>query len=66
MDWEIRNTYKVLAGRTDRKRSLGRPRPRWDDDIEDIVWYGVGWIHLAQERDRWRDVVKMATPSRIP
>jgi hypothetical protein len=44
--------------------SLGRPRRRWKDNIQtdrkEIVWEGVNWIHLAQDRDRWRAVVNTA------
>jgi hypothetical protein len=43
------------------KRPLGRPRRRWEDGIRmvlrEIGWGGVEWIHLAQDRDRWRAVV---------
>jgi hypothetical protein len=44
-----------------RERALGRPRRRWVDNIKmdllDIGWGGVGWIGLAQDRDKWRALV---------
>jgi len=43
------------------KRTLGRPRHRWDDnikmDFQGVVWRGIDWIDLAENRDRWRAVV---------
>jgi hypothetical protein len=56
-----RNVYRVLVGRPEGKRPLERPRRRWKDgikmDLREIGWVGVEWIHLAQDRDRWRAVV---------
>jgi hypothetical protein len=58
---EGRNVYRVLMGRTEGKSPLERPRRRWEDGIKmdhgEIGWGGVEWIHLAQDRDRWRAVV---------
>jgi hypothetical protein len=58
---EGRNVYRVLVGKPEEKRPLERPRRRWEDgikmDLREIGWGGVEWIHLAQERDRWRAVV---------
>jgi hypothetical protein len=52
-----RNVYRVLVGKPEGKRPLGRPRRRWEDgvkmDLKEIAWAGVKWIHLAQVRDRW-------------
>jgi hypothetical protein len=63
------NVYRVLEGTLERKRPLGRPRRRWEDGIEmdlrEIVWGGVEWIHLAQERDRWRAVVNAVMNFRV-
>ncbi|KAJ4426459.1 hypothetical protein ANN_27273 [Periplaneta americana] len=54
---ESRNTYRVLVGRPEGKRSLGTPRRRWEDNIKiDLREVGYGdrnWINLAQDRDRW-------------
>jgi hypothetical protein len=53
--------YKVLLGKPEGKRPLGRPRSRWDDgirmDLREIGLGGVDWIRLAQDRDRWRTAV---------
>jgi hypothetical protein len=58
---EGRNAYRVLVGKPEGKQPLGRPKRRWEDvikmDLREIGWGGVEWIHLAQDRDRWRDVV---------
>jgi hypothetical protein len=58
---EGRNMYRVLVGKPEGKSPLERPRHRWEDGIEiilgEIGWGGVDWIHLAQDRDRWRAVV---------
>jgi hypothetical protein len=52
---EKRNAYRILVGKPEGKRPLGRPRRRWVDDIEmvlrEIGWYGMDWIDLAEGRD---------------
>jgi hypothetical protein len=52
----MRNAYKILIGNTEGKRSLGRPRHRWEDNIitalRVIGWEVVDWMHLAQDRDQ--------------
>jgi hypothetical protein len=57
---EKRNAYRLL-GKTEGKRSLGRPRHRWVDiirmDLLKLGWSDVGWIGLAQDRNRWRALV---------
>jgi hypothetical protein len=57
-----RGAYGVLVRRPEGKRPLGRPRRRWEDNIKihfrQVVWEGVDWIDLAQDRDSWRAVVK--------
>jgi hypothetical protein len=54
---EGRNVYRVLVGKPEGKRPLGGPRCRWEDGIEmdlrETGWWGVEWIHLAQDRDCW-------------
>jgi hypothetical protein len=56
-----RKVYKVLVGKIEGKRPLGRPKRRWEDgirmDLREIGLGGVDWIRLAQDRGRWRDVV---------
>jgi hypothetical protein len=54
---ETRNAYRILVGKPEGKRPLGRPRRRWVDNIKldliEIGWDGVDWIDLAQDRDQW-------------
>ena len=56
-----RGVYRVLVGKPEGKRPLGRPRRRWEDNIRmDLQEVGLGyedWIVLAQDRDRWRALV---------
>jgi hypothetical protein len=60
---EEKKACKVLVGKTEGKRELGRPRSRWEDeikmDLREIGWGGGGveCIHLSQDRDRWLAVV---------
>jgi hypothetical protein len=60
---EVRKVYKVLVGKPEGKRPLGRPRRRWEDGIRmhlrQNAWGGgcVEWIHPAQDKDRWRALV---------
>jgi hypothetical protein len=58
---EERGVYRVLVGKPEGKRPLGRPRRRWEDgirmDLSEIDLGSVDWIRLAQNRDRWRAVV---------
>jgi hypothetical protein len=58
---EERRVQRVLVGKPEGKRSLGRPRRRWEDGIRmDLREIGLGcvdWIRLSQDRDRWRAVV---------
>ena len=58
---EGRGVHKVLEGKPEGKRSLGRPRLRWDDNIKmDLEEVGRGcgdWKELAKDRDRWRALV---------
>jgi hypothetical protein len=52
---EKRNAYRILVGKPEGKRSLGRPRRRWMNniklDLREIGWGGMGWINLIQDRD---------------
>jgi hypothetical protein len=58
---EETNVYRILMGKPEGKRPLGRPRRRWEDEIRmelrGIGWRSVDWIQLAQDRDRWRALV---------
>jgi hypothetical protein len=64
-----RGAYRVLAGIPEGNRPLGRPRRRWEYNIktnlQEIGW-GMDWIHLAQDRDRWRALVSAVMNLRVP
>jgi hypothetical protein len=66
---EERKVYKVLVGKPEGKRPLGRPRRRWEDgirmDLGEIDLGGVDWIRLAQDSDRWRGVVSAVMNLRV-
>jgi hypothetical protein len=66
---EERKVYKVLVGKPEGKRPLGRPRCRWEDvvrmDLREIGLGGVDWIRLSQDRDRWRAVVSAVMNLRV-
>jgi hypothetical protein len=66
---EKRNAYKILAGKPEGKRSLGRPKRRWEDnirmDLRERGWDGMDWIDLAQDRDQWRALVNNAINHRV-
>jgi hypothetical protein len=66
---EERKLYKVLVGKPEGKRLLGRPRRRWEDgirmDLREIDLRGVDWIRLAQDRDLWLYVVSVVMNLRV-
>jgi hypothetical protein len=66
---EGRNVYRVLVGKPEEKRLLERPRNRWEDGIKlglrKVGLGGVEWIHLTQDRDRWRAVVNAVMNLRV-
>jgi len=55
---ERRGVYRVLVGKPEGRRPLGRPRHRWEDnikkDLEEVGCGGMGWIELAEDRGRWQ------------
>jgi hypothetical protein len=67
---EERGVHRVLVGKCEGKRPLGRPRLRWEDNIKiDLQEVGVGcgdWIESAQDRDRWRAIVSSVKNLRVP
>ena len=66
---EGRGVYRVLVGKPEGKRLLGRPRRRWEDIRMDLQEVGVGyedWIGRAQDRDRWRALVSAVRNLRVP
>jgi hypothetical protein len=68
---ERRGAYRVLVGKPEGRRPLGRPRRRWENiikiDLKEVGWGGGGmdWINLAQDRDRWRAVVNTVMNLRV-
>jgi hypothetical protein len=64
------NAYRILMGKLERKRPLGRPRYRWVDNIKmdlgGIGWDGMDWIDVAQDRDPWRALVNTVMNIWIP
>jgi hypothetical protein len=65
-----RGVYRILIGRPERKRPLGRPRHRWEFDIKmdhEEIWIdGTNWIQLAQDRIHWRTFVSTIMDPRVP
>ena len=67
---ERRGVYRILVGKPEGKRPLGRPRRRWEDnikmDLEEAGFGEVDWIDLAQDRDMWRALVNAVMNLRVP
>jgi hypothetical protein len=66
---EGRGVYRVLVGRPEGKRPLGRPSCRWEDNIKmDLreIWIDVNWIQLAQVGVQWRTCVNTVMNLRVP
>ena len=66
---EGRGVHRVLVGKPDGKRPLGRPRHRWEDNIKmylQEVGGGGDWMELAQDRDRWWALVNTVMNFRVP
>jgi hypothetical protein len=65
-----RNAYRLLVGKPEGKRPLGRPKRRWVDNIRmnlvEVGWRNVEWIGLAEDRNRWRAVVNSVLNLRVP
>jgi hypothetical protein len=65
-----RRAYRILVGKPEGKRPLGRPRCRWEDNIKmDLRDIGMGvmdWIDLVQDRDQWRALVSIVMNLRVP
>jgi hypothetical protein len=67
---EKTNSYRILVGNSEGKRSLGRPRHRWEDNVETNLREpgggGMDWIDLALDRDQWRALVNTVMNLRVP
>ena len=67
---EGRGVYRVLVGKPEGKRPLGRPRRRWEDnikmDFQEVGGGCVDWMELAQDRDRWWAPVSTVMNLRVP
>jgi hypothetical protein len=67
---EKRSSYRLLVGKREGRRPLGRPRRRWMDnirmDLGEVGWGDVDWIGLAKDKNRWRAVVYSVLNLRVP
>ena len=67
---ESRSVYRGLMGKPEGKRPWGRPRRRWEDnikmDLQEVVFGGMDWIKLTQDKDRWQAVVHAVMNFRVP
>jgi hypothetical protein len=67
---EKRTVYRILVGKPEGKRPLGRPRRRCVDnnkiDLRETGWDGMDWLYLAQDRDQWRTLVNTVMNLRVP
>jgi hypothetical protein len=67
---ERRGAYRVLVGKPEGKRPLGRPKHRWEDNIttglQEVGWRLMDWFHLGLDRNRWRALVIAVMNLRVP
>jgi hypothetical protein len=65
-----RGANRILVGRSEGKRPLGRSRLRWEDNVkiilQEVGWGGMDWTDLAEDRDRWRALVNAVLHLRTP
>jgi hypothetical protein len=65
-----RNAYRILVGKPEGKRPLGKPRRRWVDnikmDLKETAWDGMDWIDLAQDSVQWRTLMNTVMNLRVP
>jgi len=66
---EERGVYRVLVGKPEGRRPMGRPRRRWVDsirmDLQEVGCACMDWIELAQDRDSWRTLVSAVMNFRV-
>jgi hypothetical protein len=62
--------YRIVVVKPEGRRPLGSPRLRWKDnikmDLREVEWIGMGWVDLAEGRDRWRDLVNAVMNLIVP
>jgi hypothetical protein len=67
---EGRDVHRVLVGKHEGKKPVGRPRRRWEDnikmDLQEVGWGCADWMELAQDRDMWRTLVSTVMNFRVP
>jgi hypothetical protein len=67
---EKRGAYRILMGRPEGRRPLGRPRHRWEDnikmDLQEVGWGDMDWIEVVQDRDRWWALVNAVMHLQVP
>jgi hypothetical protein len=67
---ENKNAYRLLVGKPEGERPLGRPGRKWVDnirlDLGEVRWGDVNWIGLAKDRNRWRALVNLVLNLRVP
>jgi hypothetical protein len=76
MDWicsthrKDENIYKMFVGNNEGEGPVRRPRPKWEGsikmDLQEIGCEDVNWVHLLQDRVRWRSVLNLITNRRVP
>jgi hypothetical protein len=68
--WVKRNAYRILVGKPEEKRPLGRPRRSWENNIKmylkETGRNSTNWVHLAEDREQWRVFVNIILNLRIP
>jgi hypothetical protein len=64
------NVCNILIGKPEGKKSFGRPRHRWEDnitiDLREIGWEGADWMNMAQDGDQWQALVNMVMNLQVP